>query len=404
MDYTSYFQQVQQAVRESHDPSFYRTTPEEAKVLAKKKNTAETGAAEYPASLPKAFLPIAVPAPFCDKARLHGQVRWMLLGQAAGDAVGLATEFMNKEMAHAFYTSRITYDHFLADRHRSRWMDADFRCGDWTDDTDQTLLILDSLVANNGKVNVRDFALRCRYWLHNGFTELGDLSGLGIGNNFATVVTAKKFLKDPQGEARRVWTEGGRMSAANGAVMRTSVAAVPFFWDEARVVKNALAFCTCTHADPRCQASVAIVVRLLTMLLRGRRDVEAMVGEAIAASKPLLDGDCETELRFFVDVRSLDTLRLDEMIGYTFKPVGCAIWALREAARRPDAAPAALFEELVTAVTMEAGDADTNCAVVGAVLGCYFGADCVPADWLALRHRDWLEDRIQRLCLLCGLI
>ena len=44
-------------------------------------------------------------------------------------------------------------------------------------------------------------------------------------------------------------------------------------------------------------------------------------------------------------------------------------------------------------VTLEAGDADTNCAVMGSLLGARFGLEQgVPAAWwTALQHRTFLE-------------
>lgn len=40
---------------------------------------------------------------------------------------------------------------------------------------------------------------------------------------------------------------------------------------------------------------------------------------------------------------------------------------------------------------MAAGDADTNCAVAGPLLGALFGLEGLPSHWLkGLKHRDWL--------------
>jgi hypothetical protein len=44
---------------------------------------------------------------------------------------------------------KLEYKHRVEDRHRSRWVE-----GDWTDDSDQMLLILESLVEHNGQVCV----------------------------------------------------------------------------------------------------------------------------------------------------------------------------------------------------------------------------------------------------------
>lgn len=51
------------------------------------------------------------------------------------------------------------------------------------------------------------------------------------------------------------------------------------------------------------------------------------------------------------------------------------------------------------------GDADTNAAVAGALLGCKVGYKNLPRVWLdALKEKDWLERKVQRLLGLMGLV
>src|SRR5436189_6100179 len=57
--------------------------------------------------------------------------------------------------------------------------------------------------------------------------------------------------------------------AANGALMRTAILGVPFFWDEKQVIKQTLQATKVTHADPRCCVSSIIVTNLISRLLKG---------------------------------------------------------------------------------------------------------------------------------------
>ena len=46
---------------------------------------------------------------------------------------------------------------------------------------------------------------------------------------------------------------------------------------------------------------------------------------------------------------------------------------------------------------LKAGDADTNGAVAGALLGCKLGVDKIPRSWIGkLCHKKWLDDIIKK--------
>ncbi len=50
-----------------------------------------------------------------------------------------------------------------------------------------------------------------------------------------------------------------------------------------------------------------------------------------------------------------------------------------------------------TYFSLQAGDADTNGAVAGALLGCKLGASKLPDSWRdKLKHKDWLHGHISK--------
>jgi ADP-ribosylglycohydrolase len=69
--------------------------------------------------------------------QLLDRILGVIYGNALGDAIGLSTEFMSKEGALFNYDLPIDFNSFVDDRHRSKWIP-----GDWTDDTDQMILIM----------------------------------------------------------------------------------------------------------------------------------------------------------------------------------------------------------------------------------------------------------------------
>ncbi|KAF9438665.1 hypothetical protein BGZ76_006038 [Entomortierella beljakovae] len=205
------------------------------------------------------------------KTQLRDRIRGCLMGSAVGDGYGLATEFLSTPDAVKHYgNGPIAFGRepgypFWEDGHRSmsEW-------NDFTDDTDQMLVILQSLhQTRDGKLNPINFAKRLIEWETCGIPELGTQPGRGIGFTVGQVLNHPQFQTNPHFAAFDVWDSLGRNLAPNGAVMRTSVIGIESFWDESRVVENSLAAAKVTHTDPRSVVSALISSVLISRLLRG---------------------------------------------------------------------------------------------------------------------------------------
>jgi ADP-ribosylglycohydrolase len=104
-------------------------------------------------------------------------------GQALGDAYGLSTEFENRhQIQHNYpdHSKLIPFPDYIRNTHSKRWAR-----GDWTDDTDQWILILDTLINENG--DERKFAGKLYTWIEKGYPELNDYAGMGLGANVSQV-------------------------------------------------------------------------------------------------------------------------------------------------------------------------------------------------------------------------
>jgi len=98
----------------------------------------------------------------------------------------------------------------------------------------------------------------------------------------------------------------------------------------------------------------------------------------------------------------LEVLDLDEGLNarervtycYTLKTLAAGFWALRHANT---------FSEGLLAIVHEGGDADTNAAVAGALLGARFGYRAIESAWIeGLVYRQELEQRAEQLIELCS--
>lgn len=262
---------------------------------------------------------------------------------------------------------------------------------------------------------------------------------------YLQVVYDEEFLADPAAVAYKHWEKSGRKVAPNGSLMRTHPLGPICLGKSLEETFNIAAeHSLITHADPRCVVACCIVTGLIRGVLRGEilgeqamdnlieyayEWVNARVKngrmdenskektERLYGDGDLLDGD---EFSKMVHAKSFDELGLDERqsIGYVYKCLGAAVLSLRMGMRRApcarfDLTPATesigtgpeaedlelyhpeVFEDIITALTYEAGDADTNACVAGALLGCWLGHEALPSHWRrGMEHREWFEKKV----------
>ena len=174
------------------------------------------------------------------------------------------------------------------------------------------------------------------------------------------------------------------------------------------IFQTAIRIGAVTHADPRCALAVAIVSALIRGLCRGdittNADVEAVCERAwvhVTASLPNPNHLERHEYERYVHAGTLDALVLcDQEMGYVYKCLGSALWCLRETLSGRET-----FKSAIVKLVMCGGDADTNAAVAGALMGAHCGYDALPPEWRdGLRHKEWFLQKITALCVVAGLM
>lgn len=367
------------------------------------------------------------------KASVHDRIVGTLFGSALGDAVGLYTEFLSGDMSVLAYPEKrfklspaAEATPFRRDAHRNP-----HQPGEWTDDTDHAMLILLSYLHADGKVmDPQDLASRLSIWVQMGLRALDTLP-LGLGRTVGSIVRSKAYLDDPEGTARKHWTNCGYNAAPNGSLMRTHpVGLMCINKTLQETFQIAADFSVVTHVDPRCIISCAIGTALIRGIVRGEIRTENDVDETMDAAlqwysavyrqrqlqdpkrKDEPDLDVQ-EFRRHAKVNDLADLKLDERwkIGYVYKTFGSGIHLLRLAMRRVAAAGdtipthMSLFEPLVTDLIMRGGDADTNACFAGALVGAYLGFKALPPIWRdGLKHGPWLMEKSLALSKVVGAV
>lgn len=273
-----------------------------------------------------------------------------LYGQAIGDALGLGTEFLNKNEIKKYYNSGIKYyDQIIQDDHRCRW-----EKGAWTDDTDMMLCILNGF--ENSRFNINRIASNFKEWFND--------NPLGIGGHTYKVLCMTDYIDNPEMCSKLWWDLSHHQSAANGALMRTSVVGLA----RHQIEKQAETICKLTHYDPRCIGSCVIASLIIHNLIWNNKQLS--YDEIIDIGNKYDDRIAQWINTAYIttDISSLD---LDDTpsIGYTLRTLSAALWCYWHVSS---------FEEGLLSIVNEGGDADTNAAISCAILGAKYGYSSIP--------------------------
>jgi len=230
---------------------------------------------------------------------------------------------------------------------------------------------------------------------------------MGLGKTVGQVVYDESFLSHPSETAFAHWDKSGRDNAPNGSLMRTTpIGVICMKKSEEETFMEAIKMGAVTHADPRCALSVAIVSGLVRALCRdeikNEADIHALLERGwtyMEKCHPTLSLDkSEFQKHAFAD--SLDSLDLyGSCIGYVYKCLGSALWCLRQVFTRQET-----FKSAMTKLVMYGGDADTNGAVAGALMGAFYGFDQLPREWKeGLKYKEWFKGKTSALCIVASL-
>lgn len=297
----------------------------------------------------------------------------IIIGHALADAAGAFFEgrmnIKKEEIDHFFNTFEYRVNHF---KRETNW--------DWTDDTDQLILLMEMLTETKGEINVNIFAKKLFDWVNHGFPELGDKKGEGCGGHTFSVITTPDFINIPIECSRAKYNQSG--SAANGAIMRTSILACT---DEKyeQIMKDTETICKVTHYSPLCIISCKVQVTLLLGILRDWNDdytlslVEEIVKEDVKA------------WNHYILSNDLDGLELNTThMGYALKTMGVGIYAFKNRNKG--------YLSVLKEIFYSGGDVDTNGAVAGAILGAHVDGKNIPKEWISkLPNLNWLKPKIQ---------
>lgn len=249
--------------------------------------------------------------------------------------------------------------------------------GSTTDDTAMARNLARSLAERDG-FDPRDLVARHLAWFRTDPPDVGTLT--------RRVLKRVDRGEEASSAARAVWEERGpEVSAGNGSVMYCAPLGLAYANRPAELFELAPALSALTHFDDRCRTAVLAVTLTVAALVRGEAPEEA----ARAALVAVQDQGGGEELEFLVEAagRSRPIDGPDQ--GFCLFTAGIGTQALL---RSED------FETELRKVVSLGGDADTNAAVAGALLGARVGEGGLPPVWVArLRDADAVRAEAEAL-------
>jgi ADP-ribosylglycohydrolase len=299
-----------------------------------------------------------------------------LVGQCVGDALGFVVEGCTAQLCARFVETELRRG--KAGR-RGR---PPYEFGQYTDDSQLTRTLLESVVARDG-FDPSDYAAR--------------IAGLFredriVGRGRTTEEAARRLI------AGVPWDRAGTPApaAGNGSAMRAAPVGLVFRGDMERLARAAHDQGRITHADPRCSAGAVAIAAAVALAARGEAPDAAAWTPVLADLAARHDADFAEAISALADIVDLppeDAATLISRLGWepetqvAFEGISpfvvpSVMWSLYSVFRNPES----YWETICTAI-VAGGDVDTTAAMAGAISGAYLGIDAVPPD-LAARLAD----------------
>ena len=281
--------------------------------------------------------------------------RGTLLGLFCGDALGRPVEFMSPEEIsekHGLLTDMVGDG-----SHRQE-------AGTLTDDSDQTIRLVENLIENNG-FNPEHYAEQLINWYES------DPFDVGITTRNSIVNLRDGYNHNEAGH-ETLESMGPSRAAGNGSIMRCAPLAIAYPDNVEKLIETSKTMSEITHADPRCTYGCAALNLILAKLIR-----EGNNNPISHAIKNLPPEAPEELIDMLNKVKEGETQELDTS-GYVISTLETALHIGLNCGN--------IENGMITAVN-QGGDTDTITAITGAIAGARFGA----AFPLLKREDIWLK-------------
>ena len=285
----------------------------------------------------------------------------LMLGLAAGDALGTTLEFTDRRVVEPI-DDMVGGGPFGLEP------------GQWTDDTSMALCLAESLVTK-GFDGHDQMSRYVRWWKH------GELSSTGRCFDIGTTTRAALARFERTGDPQSGDPSSAR--AGNGSLMRLGPVPLAYGADPSTAIDRAAESSRMTHAAPQAVDACRYFAHLIIRALAGHARVELLAPPPPGAFRPGLDAAVDRVAHGYYR-RPEDQISAS---GYAIHTLEAVLWAFEAADG---------FRDGALRVVNLGQDADTTGCIYGQLAGAYWGHRAIPAAW---RGRLALRETIESLAV-----
>ncbi|GAB2491401.1 ADP-ribosylglycohydrolase family protein [Arenimonas alkanexedens] len=308
----------------------------------------------------------------CSEEVLRDRLAGGLLGLLVGDALGVPYEFHPPGALPPGDKIEFTPPAGFQRSH------VGVPPGTWSDDGAQALVLLDSLLANDG-LDLRHFGEGIRRWLQEGRYAVGGMV-FDIGsqtssaiNNLVKGVPAER--SGPSEESRN----------GNGSLMRVLPLVLWHRGDEAELIQLASRQSLPTHGHARSRVACAVYCLWARAMINDVAEPWALAVHQLRTLSPP-DLFSAQELELVLDPANANAAKGS---GYV---VDC-LWSAKQAVEETTS-----YEACVKRAIAFGHDTDTTAAVAGGIAGLRYGLSGIPERWRdALRGENLYRPLLEQL-------
>ena len=293
-----------------------------------------------------------------DRSRLPeliDRAEGVLLGLAAGDALGAGYEFQ---------------DHPPADPEMIGGGPFGFAPGEWTDDTQMAICV--AQVAATGVLDAAEVGERFLRWFGHGPRD--------VGNQTRLVLAAARDAGELMMAAAEYYRLYPNASAGNGSLMRTAPVALAHLGNDDAIAESARAVSGLTHADPLAGDACVLWCIAIDRAVREARLDGAREGIA------QLDATARQTWAGWLDEAERQPPATFRANGFVVTALQAAHAAVQQTPVPADGPPSGHLVAALKAAVHIGNDTDTVAAIAGSLLGARWGASAVPESWRRKLH------------------